>query len=102
MFAQEIPGFATRHPGEAMAGILQRGGLEPGAADRLLCHRAGADVVAETALSPNHGTLDVERDFYLRAGDDRGLSHSGPDYAGRCPEPADPRGPKPATQRSVG
>ncbi len=70
IFAQEIPDFATRHMGEAMMGILQRGGLVAGDVDRFLCHPGGARVVTalETALSLNQGTLDIEREILSEYG----------------------------------
>ncbi|MBC7737534.1 MAG: type III polyketide synthase [Candidatus Saccharibacteria bacterium] len=70
IFAQEIPGFATRHMAEAMTGILHRGGLVPGDVDRFLCHPGGAKVITalETALSLNQGTLDIEREILSEYG----------------------------------
>lgn len=64
VFAQEIPPFAEQNVGPAVAGILQRGGLELGDIDRFICHPGGAKVIValERSLGLDQGTLDLERE----------------------------------------
>lgn len=63
IFDRAIPPFAEAHIAPAIAGILDRGGLQLGDIDRFVCHPGGAKVISalERALSLNQGTLDHER-----------------------------------------
>ncbi len=63
IFAQEIPPFAERNMGPAVAGILERGGLQISDIDRFICHPGGAKVVTalERSLGLDQGALDHER-----------------------------------------
>lgn len=63
IFAQEIPAFAERQMGRAVAGILERAGLEIGDIDRFICHPGGAKVITalERSLGLDQGALDHER-----------------------------------------
>jgi alkylresorcinol/alkylpyrone synthase len=64
IFAQEIPRFAERNVGLAIAKILQRGGLSLGDIDRFICHPGGAKVITalERSLGLGQGALDHERE----------------------------------------
>ncbi|MDP8916023.1 MAG: type III polyketide synthase [Pseudomonadota bacterium] len=63
VFARAIPPFAERRMGPAVAGILDRLGLEPAEIGRFVCHPGGRKVVEalETAFGLQPGALDCER-----------------------------------------
>jgi alkylresorcinol/alkylpyrone synthase len=64
IFDRAIPPFAQANIAPAMAGILQRAGLDLDDVDRFVCHPGGAKVIEslERALSLGQGSLDHERD----------------------------------------
>jgi alkylresorcinol/alkylpyrone synthase len=63
VFDRDIPPFAQRHVGPAIAAILDRIGIEREGIDRFACHPGGAKVIAalERALELEQGALDHER-----------------------------------------
>ncbi|MGI9421557.1 MAG: type III polyketide synthase, partial [Geminicoccaceae bacterium] len=63
IFDRDIPPFAERHFGPAMAAILGRMGLEQADVDRFCCHPGGSKVIQalETTLALERRTLDHER-----------------------------------------
>lgn len=63
VFARAIPPFAESRMGPAVAGILERLGLEPAGIGRFVCHPGGRKVVEalETAFSLAPGALGAER-----------------------------------------
>jgi alkylresorcinol/alkylpyrone synthase len=63
IFDRAIPPFAEAHIAPALAGILDKYGLQSTDIDRFAFHPGGAKVISalERALSLNQGTLDHER-----------------------------------------
>jgi alkylresorcinol/alkylpyrone synthase len=63
IFDRAIPPFAEEHIAPAIAGILNRSGLELADVDRFACHPGGSKVITalERALSLEQGALDHER-----------------------------------------
>jgi alkylresorcinol/alkylpyrone synthase len=63
VFDRAIPPFAEANVASAIAGILDRGGLQLTDIDRFACHPGGAKVIValERALSMQQGALDHER-----------------------------------------
>jgi alkylresorcinol/alkylpyrone synthase len=70
VLAQAIPPFAEANLGPAMAGILQRLGIEPQAIGRYVCHPGGPKVIValEKVLRLEQGSLDHEREVLANHG----------------------------------
>jgi alkylresorcinol/alkylpyrone synthase len=70
IFDRAIPPFAEANIAAAIAGILDRGGLQLTDVDRFACHPGGAKVISalERGLSLQQGALDHERSVLAEYG----------------------------------
>ncbi|QFU17427.1 type III polyketide synthase [Microvirga thermotolerans] len=70
VLARALPPFAETHLGSAVAGILDRLGIQPSSIDRFVCHPGGPKIIAalEHVLRLEPGTLDHERDVLATHG----------------------------------